>query len=261
MTPQEVDKEFERIAKGVYDGSITNIDAALFDFTVGVLMKSEFAGFGTSLAKVEWGTPDQKLLSVMQGNTFWFAGAKTFSQLQTMSNLLTGDDGKVREWNDFKNKALQAHQLYNVTWLDAEYNHAIAASQMASRWMDFQRNKALRPLLRYQTMEDDRVRPEHEVLDGITAEVDDIFWTTHYPPIAWRCRCDVISVGSGKVTDLTQRDIPVLPKFFAQNVGITGQVYPEGHPYYDLLEKDKAAEKEVKQFVNQQLKKANEKLD
>ncbi len=254
MTAKQIDKDFERLAKGVFEGSIVNIDAALFQFTANLLMKSEFTGFGQSLSTVEWGTPEQHLLSTMQANTFWFSGAKTYSQLQTLHSLVTTEDGSIREWSDYKQKALDVHHLYNVNWLNAEYNHAIASSQMAGRWLDFQNTKATLPLLRFQTIGDDRVRPEHQSLDGITLPIDDVFWLSHYPPIGWRCRCDIIALRKGNVTDLTKRIIPSLSPFFAQNVGITGQVYPEGHPYYELINKDKSAATEVKKFVESELK-------
>jgi SPP1 gp7 family putative phage head morphogenesis protein len=45
--------------------------------------------------------------------------------------------------------------------------------------------------LQYMTMEDDRVRPTHEVLDGIIVPKNDPFWKLHFPPWEWGCRCRV----------------------------------------------------------------------
>lgn len=46
----------------------------------------------------------------------------------------------------------------------------------------------------YVTVGDDRVRPEHEVLDGVTLPKDDPFWQRFYPPNGWNCRCQAIPI-------------------------------------------------------------------
>lgn len=49
---------------------------------------------------------------------------------------------------------------------------------------------------KYVTTGDDRVRPVHEALDGVTLPKDDPFWKTFWPPNGWSCRCQVIPVFS-----------------------------------------------------------------
>jgi SPP1 gp7 family putative phage head morphogenesis protein len=44
----------------------------------------------------------------------------------------------------------------------------------------------------YVTVGDDRVRPEHEAMDGTTLPKDDPFWASCYPPNGWSCRCTAI---------------------------------------------------------------------
>lgn len=39
----------------------------------------------------------------------------------------------------------------------------------------------------YATVGDDRVRPEHAMLDGLTREKDDPIWKTLWPPNGWNC--------------------------------------------------------------------------
>jgi uncharacterized protein with gpF-like domain len=41
---------------------------------------------------------------------------------------------------------------------------------------------------------DDRVRPEHEVLDQFTARADDPVWMKIYPPNGFNCRCSVVPI-------------------------------------------------------------------
>lgn len=47
---------------------------------------------------------------------------------------------------------------------------------------------------RYMTAKDERVRPSHVVLHGITLPKDDKFWGTFWPPNGWSCRCQVLSL-------------------------------------------------------------------
>jgi SPP1 gp7 family putative phage head morphogenesis protein len=47
---------------------------------------------------------------------------------------------------------------------------------------------------RYVTMRDDRVRPEHAALNGTTLPQGHPFWTTHWPPNGWNCRCQVVTL-------------------------------------------------------------------
>lgn len=45
---------------------------------------------------------------------------------------------------------------------------------------------------RYVTAGDDRVRPAHAILDGVTLPKGDQFWQEFYPPNGWNCRCQAI---------------------------------------------------------------------
>lgn len=45
---------------------------------------------------------------------------------------------------------------------------------------------------KYVTTGDDRVRPTHAALEGVTLPKDDPFWRRFYPPNGWNCRCQAI---------------------------------------------------------------------
>lgn len=47
---------------------------------------------------------------------------------------------------------------------------------------------------KYVTAGDDRVRPSHEALDGVTLPKDNPFWDQFWPPNGWNCRCQVIPI-------------------------------------------------------------------
>lgn len=53
----------------------------------------------------------------------------------------------------------------------------------------------LLPYWQYSAVLDDRTRPTHRALDGLTLPANHPFWDTHYPPWGWNCRCVVTAVG------------------------------------------------------------------
>lgn len=78
--------------------------------------------------------------------------------------------------------------------LDTNTRQAYAAGQ----WERLQRTKRTHPYLRYITKRDERVREAHRAWDNVTLPVDDGFWSTHYPPNGWRCRCRVVAVSQAE---------------------------------------------------------------
>jgi SPP1 gp7 family putative phage head morphogenesis protein len=54
----------------------------------------------------------------------------------------------------------------------------------------------------YVTVGDDRVRPEHAALDGITASKEDPIWDRIWTPNGWACRCQIVEVYSPETVKL-----------------------------------------------------------
>ncbi len=77
---------------------------------------------------------------------------------------------------------------------DTNTRQAYAAGQ----WERLQRTKRTHPYLRYITKRDERVREAHRAWDNVTLPIDDGFWSTHYPPNGWRCRCRVVAVSQAE---------------------------------------------------------------
>jgi SPP1 gp7 family putative phage head morphogenesis protein len=48
------------------------------------------------------------------------------------------------------------------------------------------------PFWEYHGVLDDRERPSHRALEGIIQRADNSFWTSHYPPWEFNCRCSAI---------------------------------------------------------------------
>jgi SPP1 gp7 family putative phage head morphogenesis protein len=181
---------------------------------------------------IDYTTPDTEMLARLTRDTWQFSAAKNYQELRDLTLLLKDENGKLREWNDFHDAAAQTGLKYNETWMYTEYNQAIAASQNAARWTEFESEKDIIPNLQYQTVGDNVVRPEHQLLDGIIKPIDDRFWDTHYPPNGWGCRCETIQSLDDEVTsDEKLPDIPIAP-MFRTNLAKTGLIYPKNHPYY-----------------------------
>lgn len=188
---------------------------------------------------VDYDTPDNSMLAYMRTNLFAFSSAKNLSQLQEMRNELIDENGKVRSFNDFVEAVAPIHEQYNKNHLQAEYNHTVAASQLASTWLNIEADKELFPFLQYNTVGDDRVRTTHRTLDGKVVAVDDTFWQTYYPPNDWNCRCDVTQLtedqGADKAVagDTIDTDDVIRSDYFNKNTGMTGQLFTNDHPYFE----------------------------
>jgi SPP1 gp7 family putative phage head morphogenesis protein len=174
------------------------------------------------------------MAEVLKHNVFVFSGFKTYKQLQEASLLmLNPSTGALRSFNEFMKDALAINETYNIAYLQAEYNHAVAAAQSMAEWERVWEAREAVPYLKYKTAEDERVRENHRPLNDVVRLVDDKFWDMYYPPNGWNCRCVVVPVVSAKAEELEQVPaLPDVPPMFRTNVGKTGVIFPNTHPYY-----------------------------
>lgn len=179
------------------------------------------------------------LAAQLRRNTAVFAAFKVHALQNELTGLLLDEGGSLRTFADFQKEAGKLIGLYNDNWLRAEYNTASRSAYAAAEWIQIQNNKDLFPLLKFETQGDASVRDAHAAFAGIVRPVDDPFWDTHYPPLAWNCRCFVSSRPDGEITpDEAVKDIPKPAPMFAQNVGKTGEIFNESHPYAAVLSSD-----------------------
>jgi len=217
-----------------------DLDRDLFDLTLNDLKK----GFNSSFQapqNISFDTPDYNFVDQVNKNLYRFAGAKSYQQLSDMSKMLIGDDGKVIDFKTFRANideyratALGLDEQYNSNWLYTEYNNAVNSGLAAKRWKEFEDTADIFPNLEYRTAGDSQVRESHKELNGIIKPINDPFWDTYYPPNGWGCRCrarptdaaptSASLVGSG--------ELPEIPELFDNNVGKSGMIYNESHPYF-----------------------------
>ncbi|MEM7372808.1 MAG: phage minor head protein [Bacteroidota bacterium] len=226
-----IKKLVDTAIKQVYNRRLKEGDsvAEMIIKTGEMMLNEEMEGFGKDLSSINYEDPDFATLLELRHNAHVFMTFKNHQFVGDLVKLLQDDEGKVRTFADFKALADELGEDYYQHWLKAEYETAISTGQMSARWQDYKRNQDILPSLRYQTVDDDRVRQEHALLDGGTYPIDDDFWDVFYPPNGFRCRCDVIQVADGKIEVSSSPDIP---KSFMQNVGKSNRIATEDHPYF-----------------------------
>ena len=224
----------ERIAKQMHEGKLKpeDLNQELIQKTYNDLLKAGKQGWGEK----EWVKFGQdlgrdKTVLNMQNNMYKFSGAKTYTQLKEMNQLLY-HKGQLRQWNDFKAEALKINARYNKNYLQAEYQTAKASGRMAFKWQQFQKDKDLYPNLQYKTVHDGKVRPAHKPLHNIIKPIDHPFWDKDYPPNGWRCRCYVIQTTAKPAGEPPEQEV-VKPEFHG-NVGKTGEVFNHKNPFFEM---------------------------
>lgn len=226
----------DKLLKEVFDGKKPKdqLDLELYETIKTNLSQPIDKQFGL---KFGYNEPDNIMRAMLKTNIFKFAGAKSLSMMLDIGNQLVDEENKPRTFSEFKKEALKINNQYNVNWLRAEHQQAIAQSQNASNWLGYEKDQDIYPNLRYETVGDDRVRDEHAVLNGITKPVSDPFWNTYAPQNGWGCRCELIQ--ENEEIELTEDDDAYargknakLTKPFKTNVGKTFSALPESHPYY-----------------------------
>ena len=89
-------------------------------------------------------------------------------------------------------------QLGSLRRLRTIFDTNMRMSYAAGRWMQVQRVKSDRPYLRYVHTASEHPRHEHLQWVGTTLPVDDPWWSTHYPPNGWGCKCSTISLSQNQ---------------------------------------------------------------
>lgn len=226
---------FAAFIRAVFDG-FTGVHEPLMVATAAELVR----GWETSYQLVN---PDYDV--GVRRNIYAFSGAKTLDQLIALREAVYQNGRKV-PYTEFRAFAQTIWQQYHEGYLEAEYNQVVRAGTMSQKWQRIERTKNLYPYLEYKTEGDGRVRPEHAALEGIVRPVNDPFWESYYPPNGWRCRCSVRQVTlqeivSGEKTITADDDaiytaMPQVDRYWRGNVGKTGLIFRDDHPYFRRLD-------------------------
>lgn len=101
----------------------------------------------------------------------------------------------------------------------------LRTSYMAGRYAQMKEVAALRPYWRYRHNDAvEHPRPEHLAWDGLILRHDDPWWSTHYPPNGWGCRCFVETLSARDLLRLGKAAPDMAPAIQWENkrVGVRG---------------------------------------
>lgn len=237
------------------------------------LVKEYARLFGRAIAPtLESGVIPPVMMEHLRNDVFVFSGFKTYQELREAATLLLDENGQIKPFHRFYNDITAIKQNYNRNWLQAEYIFAQASAEMAAKWKDFEADGD-RYNLQYRTAHDNRVRPEHKVLHGITLPASDPFWDEFFPPNGWRCRCTVVQVRRGKYPESDSNTAIQQGReatyqagkngvnkaaIFRYNPGKQQVIFPPHHPYYEVSEslRKKITDK-IKQVFSPDIKDAD----
>lgn len=126
-------------------------------------------------------------------SNYVFSGMKAFHELNEAFPSLLDKNGNRKTFERFLNDVRNIDATYNRNYLRSEFNFVQASAEMAAKWEQFAQDGD-RYYLQYRTAHDDKVRPTHAALDGVTLPITDTFWDEFHPPNGWNCRCTVVQV-------------------------------------------------------------------
>lgn len=188
----------ERLIARVANGETPYFDAELFRFISDDLSNAVKMALKQSIENVDYtyGVNDDAFLIAMEQNLFHFSAAKTLAEIQELNKAFRDS----KSLDDFKDKASGICMAFNEKWQKTEYETALLTAESAANYQRLIKKKSLFPYWKYVTAGDDKVREEHQKLNGIILSCDDPRWNKIYPPNGWKCRCRVAPVMEHEVT-------------------------------------------------------------
>ena len=145
-----------------------------------------------------------------------FAAFRTHRMQNDIASQLLDEDGRLKEFRQFREDAESVIGTYNNHWLRTEYDTAVLRARYAADWKRFSRNADILPNLKWMptTSADPDVFHMEYWRIGLTLPKTHPFWKSHHPHDRWGCKCD-----------LEETDDPV-----------TGTI-PDVQPYPSVLRK------------------------
>lgn len=121
-------------------------------------------------------------------------------------------------------------EQYNLTYAEAENEQVLFAAKMAAWWMAVNAES----VITYMTQGDERVRPWHLSLEGVSYRKSE-FPAELIPPIEWGCRCYLIANGFAGVRASLSIDKcrSMVDPVFRESLATGGRIFTDAHRYFD----------------------------
>lgn len=228
----------DRLIQATIDGknNPAEVDREYVLKTYGELNAAAGKGYGDNYYDYSFDVIPGKI----RNNLLHFAGQKAYTIQKALDGFLkdAGDE------NAFRKRAAQYLTLQDGTYLGVQKSFASRSAQWARDFKTFKGQKDLYPNLKFRTMEDDRVRPAHAILDGIVKPVDSAYVATHATPLGYRCRC-MWEQTTEAVTENSEDMENWMPEpQFQANTAKDGTVFNKYTSYAQTVKNDKV-QKEV----------------
>ena len=122
-------------------------------------------------------------------------------------------------------------EQYNLTYAEAENEQVLFAAKMAAWWMAVNAES----VITYMTQGDERVRPWHLSLEGVSYRKSE-FPAELIPPIEWGCRCYLIANGFVAVRASLSIDKcrSMVDPVFRESLATGGRIFTDAHRYFDV---------------------------
>lgn len=234
---EDLTKKYKNALKAMFrqEGSTFTVDI-LGNKDVQEFISTHATMLNNSFVQVKM---SDKMRERLTRSNYIFSGIKTFHELNEAFPSMLDENGNKKPFERFLNDVRKINDTYNANYLHAEYNFVQASATMAAKWEQFGEDGD-RYNLQYRTAKDDKVRPEHAALDGVTLPMSDSFWETYYPPNGWNCRCTVVQVRKQKYpatehSEAMSRGEEAMNgeryNIFRFNSGKQGKTMPDYNPY------------------------------
>ena len=121
-------------------------------------------------------------------------------------------------------------EQYNLTYAEAENEQVLFAAKMAAWWMAVNAES----VITYMTQGDERVRPWHLSLEGISYRKSE-FPAELIPPIEWGCRCYLMADGFAGVKASLSIDKcrSMVDPVFRESLATGGRIFTDAHRYFN----------------------------
>lgn len=155
-----------------------------------------------------WGTRSPALKSALpsmsaqaQQRAFVVSGLTRMDQVKEFYTAMERAIVDGESFDSFKKRVDQvAQEAALKPWrVETIFRTNIQTAYNAGRYARMQSVKKVRPYWQYEAVGDERTRPEHAALNGMVFPADDVFWSEHFPPNGFNCRCSVRSMSQREV--------------------------------------------------------------
>lgn len=121
-------------------------------------------------------------------------------------------------------------EQYNLTYAEAENEQVFFAAKMAAWWMIVNTDS----IVTYMTQGDERVRPWHQSLEGVSYRKSE-FPAELIPPIEWGCRCYLAADGFASVQAAMSIDKcrSMVDPVFRESLAMGGRIFTDAHRYFE----------------------------